>query len=92
MFKRLNDISALPNKDKEHIFYTIDGLISLLNCKLCKTIKLHYCSFIVYLFIPYSPKKIDFLYLLVLDKSQIRYSQKASKRIASISSYSKKTK
>jgi len=24
---RLNDISALPDKDKEHILYTIDGLI-----------------------------------------------------------------
>jgi transcriptional regulator with XRE-family HTH domain len=27
MLKRLNDISALPDKDKEHILYTIDGLI-----------------------------------------------------------------
>ena len=25
--KRLNDISALPDKDREHILYTIDGLI-----------------------------------------------------------------
>ena len=27
MLKRLNDISALPDKDKEHILYTVDGLI-----------------------------------------------------------------
>ncbi len=27
MLKRLNDISALPDKDREHILYTIDGLI-----------------------------------------------------------------
>lgn len=27
MLKRLNDISALPDKDNEHILYTIDGLI-----------------------------------------------------------------
>ena len=27
MLKRLNDINALPDKDKEHILYTIDGLI-----------------------------------------------------------------
>lgn len=27
MLKRLNDINALPEKDKEHILYTIDGLI-----------------------------------------------------------------
>ena len=27
MLKRLNDISSLPDKDKEHILYTIDGLI-----------------------------------------------------------------
>jgi transcriptional regulator with XRE-family HTH domain len=27
MLKRLNDISALPDKDKEHILYAIDGLI-----------------------------------------------------------------
>lgn len=27
MLKRLNDINALPQKDKEHILYTIDGLI-----------------------------------------------------------------
>jgi len=27
MLKRLNDISALPDKDRENILYTIDGLI-----------------------------------------------------------------
>jgi hypothetical protein len=27
MLKRLNDIATLPDKDKEHILYTIDGLI-----------------------------------------------------------------
>lgn len=27
MLKRLNDISALPDKDREHILYTIDSLI-----------------------------------------------------------------
>jgi hypothetical protein len=27
MLRRLNDINALPEKDKEHILYTIDGLI-----------------------------------------------------------------
>lgn len=27
MLKRLNDINALSDKDKEHILYTIDGLI-----------------------------------------------------------------
>ncbi len=27
MLNRLNDISALPDKDWEHILYTIDGLI-----------------------------------------------------------------
>lgn len=27
MLKRLNDINALPDKDKEHILYTLDGLI-----------------------------------------------------------------
>lgn len=27
MLKRLNDIATLPAKDKEHILYTIDGLI-----------------------------------------------------------------
>jgi hypothetical protein len=27
MPKRLNDISALPDKDREHILYTINGLI-----------------------------------------------------------------
>lgn len=27
MLKRKNDISALPDKDREHILYTIDGLI-----------------------------------------------------------------
>lgn len=27
MLKRLNDISALPDIDKEHIVYTNDGLI-----------------------------------------------------------------
>ena len=31
MLKRLNDISALPDKDKEHILYTIDGLINSAN-------------------------------------------------------------
>jgi hypothetical protein len=27
MLKRLNDISQLAEKDKEHILYTIDGLL-----------------------------------------------------------------
>ena len=27
MLKRLNDINSLPDKDREHIFYTLDGLI-----------------------------------------------------------------
>ena len=27
MLKRLNDIYTLPDKDKEHILYTLDGLI-----------------------------------------------------------------
>ncbi len=27
MLKRLNDISALPDKDREHILYALDGLI-----------------------------------------------------------------
>ena len=27
MLERLNDISALPDKGREHILYTVDGLI-----------------------------------------------------------------
>jgi hypothetical protein len=27
MVKRLNDLNTLPNKDKEYIFYALDGLI-----------------------------------------------------------------
>jgi transcriptional regulator with XRE-family HTH domain len=33
MLKRLNEISDLPEKDKEHILYTIDGLLQNVKTK-----------------------------------------------------------
>ncbi len=33
MLKRINDINALPEKDKEHILYTLDSLLQNVKTK-----------------------------------------------------------